>query len=91
MNKPVHLGLSVLELKKNINVWGLVWICKTKIWWKNKIALYGYRQFYYIKEPNYINKDIAEDVETRFDTSNNEVDRPYPKGENKKVIGLIKN
>ena len=33
--------------------------------------------------------DIAEDVETRFDTSNYELDRPLPKGKSK-VIGLIK-
>ena len=33
--------------------------------------------------------DIAEDVETRFDTSNYELDRPLPKGKNK-VIGLVK-
>ena len=43
-----------------------------------------------------IHKDTAEDVETRFDTSNHELeskstDRPLPKGENKKVIGLMKN
>ena len=31
-----------------------------------------------------INKDIAEDVETRFDTSNFEVDMSLPEGENKK-------
>ena len=31
-----------------------------------------------------------EDVETRFDTSNFERDRPLPKGKNKKVIGLMK-
>ena len=37
-----------------------------------------------------IYKDIAEDVETRFDTSNFEIDRPLPKGKNKKVIGLMK-
>ena len=35
-------------------------------------------------------KDIADDVEKRFDTSNYEVDRPLPTGKNKKVIGLIK-
>ena len=27
-------------------------------------------------------KDIAEDVETRFDTSNFEIDKPLPKGKN---------
>ena len=42
-----------------------------------------------------IYKDIAEDVETRFDTSHyelecNSTDRPLPKGKNKKVIGLMK-
>ena len=35
-------------------------------------------------------KDIAEDVETRFDTSNYEVNTPLPIGKNKKVIGLMK-
>ena len=29
-------------------------------------------------------KDIAEDVETRFDTSNYELDRPLPKGKKSK-------
>ena len=37
-----------------------------------------------------IYKDIAEDVETRFDTSKFEIDRLVPKGKNKKVIGLMK-
>ena len=35
-------------------------------------------------------KDIAEDIETRFDNSNFELCRPLPKGKNKKVIGLMK-
>ena len=48
----------------------------------------------YIKT-DYIYKDIAEDVETRFDTSNydlecNSIDRPLPKRKKKKVIGLRK-
>ena len=34
--------------------------------------------------------DIAKDVKTRFDTSNCEIERPLPKGNNKNVIGLIK-
>ena len=37
-----------------------------------------------------IYKDIVEDVEKRFDTSHYELDRPLPKGRNKKVIGLMK-
>ena len=48
----------------------------------------------YIKT-DYIYKYIAEDVETRFDTSNNElecisIERPLPKGKNEKVIALMK-
>ena len=35
-------------------------------------------------------KDIANDVEKRFDNSNYEVNRPLPMGKNKKVIGLMK-
>ena len=37
-----------------------------------------------------IYKDIGEDVETRFDISNYELDRPLPKVKNKKVIELMK-
>ena len=45
--------------------------------------------FIYIKTDNIYN-DIVEDVETRFDTSNYELDRSLPQGKYKKVIGLIK-
>ena len=37
-----------------------------------------------------IYKDIAEDVEIRFDTLNFELDRKSPKGGNKKVTRLMK-
>ena len=42
----------------------------------------------YIKTDD-IYKNIAENFETRFDTSIYELDRPLPKRKNKKVIGLI--
>ena len=35
-------------------------------------------------------KDISDDVDNRFDTSNYEVKRPFSIGKNKKVIGLMK-
>ena len=38
----------------------------------------------------YFYKDTAEDVESRFDTSNLELGRPSFKGKNKKVIRLMK-
>ena len=39
---------------------------------------------------DYIYKDIAEDVEARFDASKNELDRPLLKGNSKQVSGLKK-
>ena len=52
--------------------------------------LYGYRPFHCIHKNIDIYTDIAEDVETSFDISNYELDRPLPKGKNKKVTGLMK-
>ena len=43
----------------------------------------------YIKT-NDIYKDVAEDVKTKFDTSDYELERPLPKGKNKKVIRFMK-
>ena len=52
--------------------------------------LYRYRQFHYSCKTDDIYKNIAEDVESRFDTFNFEIDRPLPKGKNKNVIGLMR-
>ena len=41
-------------------------------------------------ETDYIYKDVAENVETKFDTSNFEINRPLPKGKNRKLISLMK-
>ena len=43
----------------------------------------------YIKADD-IYKDIAEDVETRFETLNYELSIPLPKRKKKKIIGLMK-
>ena len=50
--------------------------------------LYVYRQFHCPTDDIY--KDIAEDIETRFDTLSYELERPLPDGKNKKVIGVMK-
>ena len=36
-----------------------------------------------------MNLDVAEDAETKFETSNYELDRPLPKRKIKKVNGLM--
>ena len=57
----------------------MVWLSKTKIWWKRKIVLFQYRWFHCTHKKDGVYKDISEDVGTRFDTSNYELDRPLPK------------
>ena len=42
----------------------------------------------YVKTDD-IYKDITEDVESKFDISNYELDRPFPKGQNKKAVRLM--
>ena len=59
------------------------------MWWKTKVVLYVVVIFVCIKTGD-IYKCIAEDNETRFDTSNFELDRPFSKEKNKNVIGLMK-
>ena len=57
----------------------------TKFFTKNLLEIF----IVYIKTEK-ICKNIAEDVETRFDTSHYELDRSLPKGKNKKVIRFMK-
>ena len=40
-------------------------------------------------ETDYINKNIAEVIETRFDTSNYELNKPVLKRKHKEVIDLV--
>ena len=46
--------------------------------------------FIVYKKTNCIYKGIAVEVETRFGSSNCQLERPLTKGKNKKVIGLMK-
>ena len=58
---------------------------------ERKKNLFGVRtKFHCTHKKDDIYKDNAEDVETRFDTSNYETYRPLRKGKNKIVIVLMK-
>ena len=57
---------------------------------KNKLCYIDTDSFIVNLKTEDIYKDIPEDVETRFDTSNYEIDRLLLKGKNKKVIRLTK-
>ena len=90
MNKPVHLRLSILELSKILMYEFCYDYVKPKYCEKTNLYYMDTNNFIVHIKTDDIYKDIAEDVETRFDTSNYELDRPLPKGKNKKVIGLMK-
>ena len=90
MNKPICLGLSILDISK---------ILMYKFWYDYIKPKYGNRvklcymdtdSFVMNIKTNDFYKDIANDVEKRFDTSNYECNRALPTGKNKKVIGLMK-
>ena len=90
MNKPIYLGLSILEISKTLMY--EFWYDYMKPKYNNDVKL-GYMDtdsFIMNIKTNDFYKDIANDVENRFDTSNYEVNRPLPKGKNKKIIGLMK-
>ena len=82
MNKCVYLGLVILDVRKT----------KKHDFWYDHIKLkYGEKaKLYYMDTDSFIAhiktgdiyKDIAEDVESRFDTSNDEADRLLPMGKN---------
>ena len=90
MNKPVHLRLSILELSKILMYEFWYDYAKPKHGEKAKLCYMDTESFIVDIKTDDIYKDIAEDVETRFDTSNHKLKRPLPKGKNKKVIGLIR-
>ena len=90
MNKPIYLGLSILEISK---------LLMHEFWYDYMKPKYGNNvKLCYMDTDSFIMniktedfyKDVSNDVEKRFDTSNYEVNRPLSTGKNKRVIGLMK-
>ena len=90
MNKPIYLGLSILEISKILMYEFWYDYMKPKYSDNVKLCYTDTDSFIINIKPKDLYKDIANDVEDRFDTSNYEVYRPLPTGKNKKVIGLMK-
>ena len=90
MNKPIYLGLSILEISK-ILMYGF-WYDYMKPKYNDNVRLS------YMDTDNFIMnikindfyEDISDDVECKFDTPNYKVKGPLPIEKNKKVIGLMK-
>ena len=99
MNKPIYLGLSILEISKILMYEFWYDYIKPKYNDNVRLCYMDTDSFVMHIKTNDFYKDIASDVENRFDTSNYEVNtsetsalacRPLPTGKNKKVIGLMK-
>ena len=99
MNKPIYLGLSILEISKILMY--EFWYNYMKLKYNDNVRLcyMDTDSFVMHIKTNYFYEDIASDVENRFDTSNYEANmsetsalarRPLPTGKNKKIIGLMK-
>ena len=91
MSKPIYLGLLILDISKILMYEFWYDYIKPKYGNDVKLCYMGMDSFVMNIKTEDFYKDIANDVEKRFDTSNYEVDRPLPTGKNKKVIGLMKN
>ena len=90
MNKPIYLGLPMLDISKILMYEFWYDYMKSKYNDNVKLSYMDTDSFVMNIKTNDFYKDIANDVEKRFDTSNYECNRPLPTGKNKKVIGLMK-
>ena len=90
MNKPIYLGLSILDISK-ITMYEFWYdYVKSKYEDKARLCYMDTDSFVVNIKTKDFYKDIAENVKERFDTSNYIYDRPLPMGVNKKLIGLMK-
>ena len=90
MNKPIYLGLSILEVSKIIMYKFWYDYVKNKYGNKARLCYMDTDSFVINIKTNDFYEDISQDVNERFDTSNYTFDIPLVKGINKKVIGLMK-
>ena len=89
-NKPIYLGMSMLDISKSLMYEFCYDSIKQKYQDQAKLCCMDTNSFViHIKtEDSY--EDIANDVKERFDTSKFDNSRLLPIGKNKKVIGLFK-
>ena len=91
-NKPVYLGMCILDLSKTLMYDFHYNYIKRKYGNKAKLLLTDTDSTMYEIETEDFYKDISKDVKYRFDTSNYPSDHPsgIPSGLNKKVLGMFK-
>ena len=92
MNKPVYLGMCILDLSKTIMYDFHYQYIKSKYGDKAKLLFSDTDSLMYEIQTEDFYKDIAGDVKNKFDTSDYPENHPsgIPTGENKKVLGKMK-
>ena len=92
MNKPVYLGMCILDLSKTVMYDFHYNYIKPKYGAKAKLLFTDTDSLMYEIETEDFYKDISEDVRDRFDTSEYPENHPsgIPTGINKKVLGMFK-
>ena len=90
IDKPVYLGLSILDISKAAMYEYLHDYIKPKYGNKANLCCTDTDSFIIHVKSEEIYGDLAGDVEKRFDTSNYEVNRPLPIGKSKIRAGLMK-
>ena len=90
MNKPIYLGLSILEISKILMYEFWYDYMKPKYNDNVRLCYMDTDSFIMNIKTNDFYKDISDDVDNRFDTSNYKVKRPLLMGKNKKVMHLMK-
>ena len=92
MNKPVYLGMSILDLSKIVMFDFHYKYIKPKYGKQAKLLFTDTDSFLYEIQTKDFYKDISGDVKDRFDTSDYPEGHPsgIPTGVNKKVLGMFK-
>ena len=92
MNKPVHLGQAILDPSKTLMYEFHCDYIRPRYGSKVSLSYMGTNSFVYMIETEDFYKDIAKDAKKSIDTSGYSKDdnRPLRIGENKTVIGLMK-
>ena len=92
MNKPIYLGMCILDLSKTIMYDFHYNYIKSKYEDKAKLLFTDTDSLMYEIETEDFYRDISGDVKDRFDTSDYPENHPsgIPTGINKKVLGMMK-
>ena len=86
INKPVYLGLSILKISKTLIYEFCFGYIEPKYRENARLCYMDTDSFIINIKTEDVYEHIVNDVKKRFNTSNYEVNRPWPTGKNKKLL-----